>query len=131
MDRICNGWRSQTHTWLDPPSIYLFALYAGKTEIQAQGAADAFIGKWITISGRIWSVSAWSGHFCQVMLERSDLRAVHMWFRDKSWLDELSVLARGDQVTVRGRIDAVAGFVISLEDCELVEDDPQLATKDS
>jgi hypothetical protein len=105
---------------------YLFGLYEGKTDMQAQKAADLFLGKWMPISGPLRNIGAWheAGSYCQVTVELGDapiffMKSLYLYFRDKRWVDRLSVLAAGDLISVHGRIDRISRFEIQLQDCEL------------
>jgi hypothetical protein len=105
---------------------YLFALYDGKMDVQAQAAADLYIGKWMPISRPLSNVTPWNGTFSlvTVTLETEhtlQIRSVFLWIRDRSQFDRISVLTPGDLVTLHGRISKISSRQIDLEDGELVE----------
>jgi hypothetical protein len=47
--------------------------------------------------------------------------ALYLMFTNSAWVDRLSRLKAGDQLTVRGQIEKVDRLDIQLTDCELVE----------
>jgi hypothetical protein len=47
------------------------------------------------------------------------IRLINMYF-DAKWAERLSVLTKGVQITVLGRIDTIDRITISLRDCELI-----------
>jgi hypothetical protein len=46
-----------------------------------------------------------------------------MYSDDQRWLDQISMLRRGDEVTVIGQLAKVHPYSLSLEQCELVENE--------
>jgi hypothetical protein len=105
---------------------YLFSLFEGKTDIQAQRTAETFIGKWMPIAGPLRSVSKWTGTYSQVTVDLGDAemlkyKSMYLVFHDESYVARLEVLAPGDPITVHGRIDRIESTNVQLEDCELVD----------
>jgi hypothetical protein len=105
---------------------YLFALYDGKMDVQAQPTADLYVGKWMPITRPLSNVVPWNGtsSLVTVTLEAEHILqiwSVLLWIRDRSQFDRISVLTPGDLVTLHGRINKISRREIDLEDCELVE----------
>ena len=93
------------------------------TSIQAAKLAEAYIGKWLTVSGPIGDVLGASDlHRMVVFANRtiSSYNTVNMFFRDKEQFSQLSTLRRGDNITVIGKITEVNAIQVSLDECELV-----------
>lgn len=112
-----------------PPEINrtpedLWALFAGLTDLQAAKVIEPFIGKRMTVSGPLRNVGEWMGTFSQASLDRADPHTVYLHFWDKSWLDHLSVLKRGDAITARGVIARIERIGMLLTDCELLDGAP-------
>jgi hypothetical protein len=96
----------------------------GHTSIQAERLAEAFIGKWMEISGPLGDVLRVTDTHRMVVIEGRSLyknNQVYMYFREKEWADRLATLKPGDRVTIVGRIENVVSQSISLGNCELVD----------
>jgi len=81
-------------------------------------------GKRMRVEGRFGDATALTPELVRVSFELSSLPSyhyLHMWGRDKRWADSVATLRIGQQIVVRGRIDAVSAIDIKLEDCEIVE----------
>jgi hypothetical protein len=104
---------------------YLIGFFnEGHMSIQAGKLAEAFIGKWITVSGPIGDVlGVTDAQRMAVFADRSihDHNLVNMFFRDKERFNQLSTLKRGDAITVIGQLRDVNSLEIWLENCELVK----------
>lgn len=113
---------------------YLFALYDGKMDVQAQTTADLYIGKWMPISRPLTNVGPWNSKHAYstvtLALEQAHVlqaRYVLFWLSDRSQFDRVSVRTPGDLITIQGRIKAISRQGIELEDCELVGERPQVS----
>jgi hypothetical protein len=95
----------------------LTGLFDEHTSIQAEKLVEAFIGKWVRVSGTVGNVTAIAGGGAKVQLPRdSEHSMVFMRFNDKSVVE---VLKKGDPITVIGKIRQVSTLWLELENCEL------------
>jgi len=109
---------------------YLAKFFQDHTAIQAANLIEAFIGKWMKLSGRLNDVRLHRDSFASVSLRRSaveeDVRACNVtMFFYQPWFDRLAILKRGEELTVIGRIDKVDALSLILEECEIVGVDAQ------
>jgi hypothetical protein len=100
---------------------YLAGLFDDHTSIQAQKLADTYIGKWMRVSGPLNNVSSFTSS-SQVTFAPTGGVSTYMLFRNRAYVENrLSVLKRGDQITVLGRIDSIERHGVKLDNCELAE----------
>jgi hypothetical protein len=110
----------EERTIVDVTPEYLAGFFDDHTSIQAQKLADAFIGKWLKVSGPLGNVGSFK-YSSQVTFASTSNVMVYMLFRDRALVeDTLSVLKRGDQITVLGKIDRIEPLDVQLDNCELV-----------
>jgi hypothetical protein len=104
---------------------YVMSLCTGQTAVQAQKSVGLFLGKWIPASGIVEDVSEYSDRWeVQLRMEPIDsFRTIVARFRDETMFDHVSVLPKGKQVEVFGKIDYVRTTVMALENCELKGDE--------
>jgi hypothetical protein len=100
---------------------YLTDFYKNNTALQADRLVRVFLGKWMKASGKVHdvSVSQFSGGTATVTFEYSDPFVMH--FLPKDWLDRLSILRRGDKITVLGQITDVTRTIVVLNNCEVID----------
>lgn len=111
-------------TDLDRTPEDLWGLFDGLTDLQAASIIRPFLNQWLSVSGEVSSVGAWYDTFLGVDLVRGgieDGHIVHATFTDQRSVDRLSLVKRGDQMTVRGSISGIHRLALELYDCELVE----------
>jgi hypothetical protein len=98
----------------------LASVFKERTEIQARIQVADVIGKWMKVSGPLGNVGEVTS-FSQVTFAHrpSHPASVYMWFHKGKWFDRLSVLHRGDNITVVGRITGVRYGELNLDNCEL------------
>jgi hypothetical protein len=110
----------EERTIVDVTPEYLAGFFDGHTSIQAQKLADAFIGKWVKVSGPLGNVGSFTT-FSQVTFASTSNVMVYMLFRNRAFAeDTLSVLKKGDEITVLGKIDRIEPLDVQLDNCELV-----------
>jgi len=106
---------------VDVTPTYLTGLFDEHTSIQAAKLVEAFIGKWIRVSGPIGDVAPLDDKRAVVWL-------VHIvgeplmpcYFNGRGVVDELRVLRKGDPVTILGQVARVSGPAsLDLNNCEL------------
>lgn len=101
---------------------YLRGLFEGRTDVQAQKEVDIWIGKWMPVSGVVDDVQGDESWGFSVTFDDLPFPS-KAWMRfNGAWAGRLSVLKPGDAVTVLGKITAVNGAQVTLEECELVDD---------
>jgi hypothetical protein len=105
---------------------YLVGLFDGHTSIQGSKLAEAFIGKWMRLSGPLGDVRGSSKHHTQVTFESNPPTEtgrdffVFMYF-PKTADERLATLPHGTPITVLGRITEVDRVSLELDDCELAD----------
>jgi hypothetical protein len=78
------------------------------------------------VSGRVGSVGAWTGYSSQVTFKQVRDPTVFMMFRDREVVENrLTVLRKGDPITVVGEIERIDPIRAQLTNCELTSDGPQ------
>jgi hypothetical protein len=110
---------------IDVTPKYLVGLFRGQTSIQGQRLADIYLGKWMTVSGRLGDVDVFGSAGAQVVFQTgiSDV-VVYMWFEDEEYVDErIAVLKKGDRISVLGKIDRIRSIDVQLKECRLIDDD--------
>lgn len=109
---------------------YLLGFFEEHTGIQATQMTKPFVGKWMRLSGPLGEVLAPRPEYgAQLTFQKNDPKGETDWFRyvlifmrfDPPWVDRLSILRRGDQLTVIGQIKTVEPLVLNLDHCELVD----------
>ena len=103
---------------------HLTGFFKENTSIQAGRLAEAFIGKWMKISGPLSDVAGAGDSHRQVTFSNRSLfgrNEVYMYFLDAKQFDCLSTLKRGDTITVVGKIAEVNAIGITLRECEIVD----------
>jgi hypothetical protein len=114
--------RTEERSFVDVTPEDLRRVFEEYTEIQARTRVADVIGKWVKVSGPLGNVGDFTS-FSQVTFAHrpSPSAIVYMYFRKKKWFDRLSVLNRGDNITVVGRIREVRGGELHLDNCELID----------
>jgi tRNA_anti-like len=110
---------------VDVTPEYLIGFYRqGHTSVQARKLAEAFLGKWIKVSGPVGDIlGAYDNQRMVVFSDRSiyEHDFVNMFFRDNTRFGQLSTLKPGDMITVIGQVQDVNQLEIWLNNCELVD----------
>ena len=107
---------------VDVTPQYLTDFFREHTDIQARKLLEAFIGKWMRVSGPVGDVypndeSNATVYFYPPTYGRTQ---VLMYFNDKAIIDDrLRVLKKGDRKTVIGQIDWAWPQQLELDNCEL------------
>lgn len=111
----------EERTFVDSRPEDLTRVFEEHTEIQARTRVADAIGKWMKVSGPLGNVGDFTS-FAQVtfMYRPSPHPQIYMYFRKKKWFDRVSVLNRGNDITVVGRISEVKYGELHLDNCELI-----------
>ncbi|MDT5063040.1 MAG: hypothetical protein QOH63_3499 [Acidobacteriota bacterium] len=97
---------------------YLMSFYHEHTGIQAEKLFAAYKGKWIKVAGKLGDVRA-SEDYSTVAFEYGSPETIIMFFYEE-WTERLSILRRGDSITVLGQIEKGDAYTLTLDNCELV-----------
>jgi hypothetical protein len=110
---------------IDVTPEYLAGLFKGLTSIQGQKLADTYLGKWMKVSGPLGDVGEFDVAGTQVVFNHGTYEViVYMWFHDEDYVnDRLSILKKGDRITVLGEIDRIRSVDVQLKHCQLVDAD--------
>jgi hypothetical protein len=98
---------------LDPIGFY--KLFSGMTQIQRDKLFELYRDKWMAnVTGTVVDVSHAGSFLVPITLKENPNAAVILSF-DETWADKVSILQKGDQITVTGQIVGV----LMLQHCEL------------
>jgi hypothetical protein len=109
----------------------LMNLYQDTTRIQADKAAEIYIGKWMQVTGNIKDITKLSGTQISVALGIL-VKPENMFHPDlmsTTWLlfddgnEHLEALQAGESLTVLGQIDRIDMYSVSLKHCEIIHPD--------
>jgi hypothetical protein len=112
----------EERTFADTRPEDLTRVFEEHTEIQARARVADAIGKWMKVSGPLGNVGDFTS-FAQVTFAHrpSPHPIVYMYFRKKKSFDRVSVLNRGNHITVVGRITEVKYGEVHLDNCEVMD----------
>jgi len=94
----------------------------GGTSAQAERLIQPYVGKWMQISGVVDDVTHFGPDTNQVSLTGTMGLGLQflMYFREK-WTDEVSMLVKGQNITVRGQFTSIPySDTVRLVECELL-----------
>jgi hypothetical protein len=103
--------------FIDVTPAYLIGLYEDRTEMQANVLASAFMGKWISVSGKVINVAEGKG-YCSIAFHDADKKFVSAVCYGETMKTAASI-RRGQTVLARGEIAAVDQLRLRLEECEI------------
>ena len=120
--RESNALGSRSNPLRDAPEN-LMQIYKGRTNLQADKLAEAYIGKWIIVSGDVYNiVDVGLLSFPSrtlVMFTNTSSHVIGMTFDGKA--DELRLLRPGNHIKVVGQIKTIQETTVQIENCELIE----------
>jgi hypothetical protein len=101
----------------DPKEIH--GMLKGKMRREQSLIMAPFIGKWMNLSVIVEDISIRQGYYGTLYAGFS-MGDTNMIFNFKQkWVPYLETLSKGQRVNVIGKIDEIASFAITLEECEL------------
>ena len=102
---------------------YLAKFYDDYTVVQADNMVAPYIGKWMSIEGPIGEIMPAGPNRILLAFANDDSAPYphRMMTFDEKWFDRLSIMKRGEVVTVVGEIQKIEPHVVSLTNCELIE----------
>lgn len=106
---------------------YLTGFFREHTSIQADKLAEAYLGKWMQVSGyvkNVWSSSA-GKEYHLILIHQPDKEpkypSVYCLLNfGMEWSERLSVIKRDDPLTAIGKILKVASSDLELSECEVL-----------
>lgn len=111
---------------------YLADLFDDRTDLQAKGLVEPYIGKWMKVSGPLGNVSPPNKYFTQVTLKTKGMfdgggrfethGYLYMYFKP-GWEERLAMLRPDTSIAVVGRLKEVNWVEVHLEHCELVDEE--------
>lgn len=93
----------------------LMKLYKERTEVQAEKAAAIYIGKWMRVTGTVRDIQRSVRRGRTVYLQERNTPSLHF----KKGFGQLDILHRGDVIHAEGRVWAITGSIVILDDCEI------------
>ena len=102
----------------------LTGLFQNVTALQGHRLVAPHLGKWMTVAGPMDNVRSDRDDRASVTFQDRSMftkNAVYAFFRDKRWVDRLSLLHQGNEITLTGRIATVDSQGVVLHDCELLQ----------
>jgi hypothetical protein len=113
---------SQKRILIDLTPRQLSDIFRDHTSFQAGKLIEPYIGKWLDISGTTNDIAKNAWGIWRGSIYEKDLKGplhIFMQFNPK-WADHLSVLSRGSEIRVHGRIQEVMENVVNLDECDLL-----------
>jgi hypothetical protein len=99
----------------------LVSVYEGRTTLQGERLAATRIGQRMTVSGKVQDIRENSEGLTIVFYDELRTYPLVMMAFEKRFIDPVSALSIGNEVTVRGKIVNIGPTTVSLENCELVK----------
>lgn len=90
-------------------------------QIQIDRITAPYIGKWMRFTGRVHNVVSLRQSTMLFLKLGNNIATYAMEFETAAWADHLSLLAKGSDVAVLGKIAKIGSIELFLIDCELVE----------
>lgn len=116
-----------------PPSERIFVdktpqeltkIFKTYIDAQAEKLIQPYMGKWLRIAGPVQNASQISGKFWQVFLhlESDSMFGIQivLYFAN-TWTEHLSLISRGTNINVIGRISKISSGELDLQACELIQ----------
>ncbi|MGO9330078.1 MAG: hypothetical protein ACLQJ0_18445 [Steroidobacteraceae bacterium] len=104
---------------IDVNPNYLISLYEGKLSSQGDMLFAPYVGKWIKLTARVEDVSAKSV-FSIIQVTDNHTRGITMLF-DEASADRLSVLTRGQSISLLCQIAKSSETLLLLNHCEFAD----------
>ena len=98
----------------------LCKIFQTNTSAQADKLAEAYLGTWLMVSGKIFDVIPdASKKYLNITMHLGNPYPLVLTYFDKE-LQQVAVLQRGHQVSILGRISGIDSTLVTLKECELV-----------
>ena len=103
---------------IDVGPAFLTALYENRTSFQADALAEAYKGKWISVTGTVRDVAELYGGDITVFLN-VDGKMVGAEFLEED-KERVLQLVHGAPISLQGEIQQVSGLIVKLKSCKFV-----------
>jgi hypothetical protein len=90
-----------------------------KTSLEAHSAVQPYIGKWMRVSGEVRNVHP-PQRYGQLVTFSGGSSSLILLLFDLKWKEHISMLRKGQAITVIGQIQVIDSDEVRLESCELV-----------
>ena len=97
----------------------LRSLCKDKTSADAHRAMQPYIGKWMRVSGQINNILPPASYGQMILFREGYLVDVAMIF-DNTWKERISILRKGQAITVIGKIEEINVMDLRMGNCELI-----------
>jgi hypothetical protein len=87
--------------------------------VQAQKLVQPYIGMWMRVSGNLANVREINSSLVMVRFDAEEGASTLLFFDKEKWFNRLSILVKGNKVTVIGKIEQVDSTTFQLSECEL------------
>jgi hypothetical protein len=106
---------------VDVTPEYLVGFFREHTTAQAKKLLEAYIGKWMKVSGVVQDVESNPNHYL-VLFRPSSVNAPLIWahFREQRWMERVLTLKLGDNLTAFGQITNADHLTLFMDNCEVV-----------
>ena len=94
------------------------------TSIAIENFSKPYVGKWMTIEGKVFNVSKLDETISVSVFEEIENEmpaGIFMRFAKRKWMPHLEMLEKGDTIKAQGVFLSVDRRSITLEDCELLD----------
>ena len=100
----------------------IFHDFDNRTDLQAERAVQAYIGKWLRLEGMVYNVKdSINGDTISVWLDTESMIGIVLHFRKARWLRDLETIVKGDKIAAEGQIAHVERRLMSIDHCEVIE----------
>jgi hypothetical protein len=110
----------QAKVLIDVEPSYLIGLYENRTSVQGDALALAYIGKWITVTGRVQDISRNAGGILVQIIDAKG-KWVAATFPVES-ANTVTTRPHGSTLTVRGKVWLIDALRVFLAECELIHE---------
>jgi hypothetical protein len=97
---------------------YLVGLYKNKTTVQGDDLAAAYIGKWMSVTGRVRDIFGKPDALCAQIYDNDETLISAVFSAQES--EKVPHIARDETITVRGEIYSADPY-LKLVNCDLVD----------
>jgi hypothetical protein len=104
-------------TFINISPAYLMDLYKGRTSIQGDALAAAYIGKWLVVTGTVRDIYGSVDARVALVYDKDD-RFISVTFT-KEASEKVSQIEQGATITVRGEITNIDLPRLKLQNCDL------------
>jgi hypothetical protein len=123
------AWRTERRQWerlnvtkLSMTPKELVGVYLGRTDVQGKVLAKTYQGKWLEVSGELADVAIYGtfpSKVAALTFREFNSPSVQLWFNRK-WISRLSMLSKGDNLTVLGQVESVEQYTVRVGNCEII-----------